>query len=62
MKKITISVPDDFPLYLDLMSDYLGMPKSRLITRQIETYFNSLVDCDPDFLSYLQSIAAGSGA
>lgn len=62
MKKITISVPDDFTLHLDLMSDYLGIPKSRLITRKLEAYFNSLVDCDPDFLSYLHSISEGSGA
>lgn len=61
MKKITISVPDDFPDHLDLMSDYLGIPKSRLISRQIEAYYKSLVDCDPDFLSFLKSIGSGSG-
>ena len=67
MKKITISVPDDFPSHLALMSDYLGIPRSRLITRQMEAYFKSLVDRDPDFVSYLDflshlnSIAPGSG-
>ena len=56
MKKITISVPDDFVLHLDFLSEYFGVPKSRLLVRRLENFYSATYDDDPDFRAYLKSI------